>query len=317
MNCSDDSLFFVEKYSDDKFHDWNEFVRNSKNGNFLFLRGYMEYHGERFFDESVLVYKGGRIVAVFPCNRKDDVVFSHAGLTYGGVIFGIGSNAPDILNLFESLRCYFSSRGVSKVFYKSIPYIFHKYPAGEDLYALNRVGATIYRRDISSVVELSRRPKFSDSRKNTLRKSIKAGAVVVESVDFNRFHELLSSVLRKFDQKPVHSLEELLLLKSRFPEQIRLFCTILEGDLLAASLVYDFGDVVHTQYMASSEEGRKIGALDYLLAELIEKIFKGKRYFSFGISTEDDGRYLNEGLIRQKEGFGARGVVHDFYEWVL
>ena len=46
-------------------------------------------------------------------------------------------------------------------------------------------------------------------------------------------------------------------------------------------------------------------------------LYADRRYFSFGISTEQAGQYLNEGLIAQKEGFGARTVVHDFYEWNL
>jgi hypothetical protein len=123
--------------------------------------------------------------------------------------------------------------------------------------------------------------------------------------------------LRKFGANPVHSLAELCLLKSRFPENIRLFGTVIGGQLAAGALVYDCGHIVHTQYLASSDAGRQVGALDFLLLTLIEKYFSDKRYFSFGISTEDSGRLLNAGLISQKEGFGGRGIVHDFYEWVL
>ena len=50
--------------------------------------------------------------------------------------------------------------------------------------------------------------------------------------------------------------------------------------------------------------------MDYL----INQQYTDKEYFDFGISTEDNGRYLNEGLITQKQEFGGRGVVYDFYE---
>lgn len=33
----------------------------------------------------------------------------------------------------------------------------------------------------------------------------------------------------------------------------------------------------------------------------------------FGICTENNGNFLNEGLINQKQEFGGRGIVHDFY----
>jgi hypothetical protein len=91
----------------------------------------------------------------------------------------------------------------------------------------------------------------------------------------------------------------------------------IADSLLAAVLVYDFGRTVHTQYMAASEEGRDLNALSLLLGELISQVYADRTYFSFGISTEQEGGHLNGGLIMQKERFGARAVVHDFYEWML
>ena len=72
--------------------------------------------------------------------------------------------------------------------------------------------------------------------------------------------------------------------------------------------------------MANSERGREVGALDGLidhLINLITKVYADKRFLSFGISTEREGQALNEGLLRSKEGFGATGLVHDWYELKL
>jgi hypothetical protein len=296
---------------------WDSVVREAKNATFLHYRDYMDYHADRFADASVLIYAGAKPVAAFPCNQLEDVIVSHGGLTYGGLLIGTGVYAAEVLEIFEAMAAYFRAAGKSKIVYKAVPSVFHSYPADEDLYALNRVGAKLFRRDLSSVVELATRPKFSDSRKSTARKAQKAGGEVIELNDFSGFHSLLTDVLRKFGANPVHSLAELCLLKSRFPENIRLFGTVIGGQLAAGALVYDCGHIVHTQYLASSDAGRQVGALDFLLLTLIEKYFSDKRYFSFGISTEDSGRLLNVGLISQKEGFGGRGIVHDFYEWVL
>jgi len=207
--------------------------------------------------------------------------------------------------------------GASRLLYKAVPHIFHTYPAEEDLYALTRVGAELCRRDLSAAVRLDDRIVFSDSRKCTIRKSAKQGVEIREGTFFDEYHKLLAQVVAKFGSGPVHSLQELQLLKARFPDKIRLFGAFNGELLLAGTVIYDFGHVVHTQYLASSDEGREIGALDFVLAHLIENTFADRRYFSFGISTEQEGRYLNEGLIFQKEGFGARGAVHDFYEWNL
>jgi hypothetical protein len=277
----------------------------------------MDYHADRFTDHSLLVLDNGKVVALFPGNEHNAVISSHAGLTYGGLITGKDAHAGDVLAIFDEIGKYYREQQIERVIYKAIPSVFRSYPADEDLYALSRCGATLIRRDLSSVVDMASRPKLSDSRKSTARKAEKAGANFRELADFSEFHVMLCEVLRRFDSKPVHSLEELRLLKNRFPDQIRLFGAVLGEQLIAGAIVYDLGPIVHTQYLASSDEGRKSGALDFVLLKLLEDVFAGKKFFSFGISTEDNGRALNEGLIRQKEGFGGRGIVHDFYEWVL
>lgn len=297
--------------------EWDEIVRKSKNGTFLHLRNYMDYHADRFFDRSLVFYEKDKPVAVFPCTAHGDSIVSHGGLTYGGLIYSKDLHATTILNVFQSLGRHYKDAGFQKIIYKPVPHVFHTYPADEDLYCLFRMGARLYRRDLSSVIELKTRPKFSDSRKNTARKAPKAGARFAEIADIEGFHALLASVLVKFNSTPVHSIAELELLKSRFPNEIRIFGILLKERLVATTLVFDFGHVVHTQYMASTEEGRALGALDYLLIQLIEEIFPNKQYLSFGISTENQGHFLNEGLIKQKEGFGGRGIIHDFYEWNL
>lgn len=296
---------------------WDDVVTKSKNGNFLHQRDYMDYHAHRFDEQSVIVLKHDNPVAVFPCNRVGDQISSYGGLTYGGLIYGNNLHMVSVLDIFDRIADHYRRANVKRILYKAIPHIFHRYPAEEDLFALHRSGARIYRRDISSAIRLDSRIKFSDSRKCTIRKSAKLGIAIREGEFFSEYHELLTRVVAKYGTEPVHTPEELQLLKGRLPDNIRLFGAFVGEKLLAGVIIYDFGPVVHTQYMASSDAGREIGALDFVLAHLIEEIFASRQYFNFGISTEHDGKYLNAGLIFQKEGFGARGIVHDFYEWDL
>lgn len=313
QGCSESSLISLVAYRPELLHDWDNVVDRSKNGVFLHKRGYMDYHSERFNDRSLLIFRDNRAIAVFPSNALGSSVVSHGGLTYGGLIYGKELHAITVLDIYKLIVNHYKEQGTRRIVFKPIPHVFHRYPAEEELYSLYRVGARLFRRDLSSVIDLRSLPKFSDSRKSAARKAQKIGAHFTETLDFESFLMLLGDVLKKFSVLPVHTANELRLLQSRFPDQIRLFAIIHENRLIAAALIYDFGHIMHTQYMAASNEGRLCGALDYLLMNLIEVVFRDRQYFSFGISTEKDGEVLNEGLIWQKEGFGGRGIVHDFY----
>jgi hypothetical protein len=123
--------------------------------------------------------------------------------------------------------------------------------------------------------------------------------------------------LRKHDAQPVHTLAELGLLAERFPHNVKLYGAYLDGVMIAGTILFETPWVAHTQYLAASDQGREIGALDLLLDRLIGETYKDKKYVSFGISTEGGGTVLNEGLIAQKEGFGGTSFVHDFYELAI
>ncbi|NHB96440.1 GNAT family N-acetyltransferase [Photorhabdus stackebrandtii] len=308
-------MFKIEPLDKNHYDNWNRVVINSKNGNFLFLIDYFKYHEVRFEDASLIIYKKQIPVAVFPANTDNETIYSHNGLTYGGLIYGKELHTKDILSIFDLIKEHYLKNGCKKMIYKCIPDVFKKYPSNEDLYALFINKAKLIRRDLSSVIELDKRPKLSDSRKNVIRKADKNNILIRPSDDFRCFHELLSGVLAKFNATPIHSSDEMKLLSSKFPENIKLYTALKDDSLIAGCIVYDFGHIVHTQYLASNEVGRNTGALDAILNSLINNVYHEKKYFSFGISTENSGYYLNEGLIAQKEGFGGRGVTHDFYEW--
>ncbi|GLQ49953.1 GNAT family N-acetyltransferase [Dyella flava] len=310
-------MYTVKPYAPADAQAWDALVGQSRNGNFLHRRSYMDYHADRFVDQSLLIERDGKPEAVFPANRKDGVVVSHGGLTYAGLITTQDVRAEATLAVFEQISEHYRAQGVRRIVYKAIPHIFHAYPAEEDLYALHRLGATLTRRDISSVVPLREAFRFADGRKRSISKAKKAGVQIRTGVDLTAFHALLTEVLHKHEVVPTHSPQELRLLQSRFPDHIVLHEAYVEDTLLAGVLVYDFGRTVHTQYMAASEQGRELNALSLLLGELIGHRYADRIYFSFGVSTEQEGRYLNGGLIMQKERFGARAVVHDFYQWEL
>jgi len=76
----------LRRYNDRDREKWNGFIPLAKNGLFQFDRAYMDYHKDRFTDHSLIAERNGKIVALFPANESRQAIFSHEGLTYGGLL---------------------------------------------------------------------------------------------------------------------------------------------------------------------------------------------------------------------------------------
>lgn len=306
----------IRKYCFEMKEDWDFFVKKCKNTHFFYQRDYMEYHADRFNDYSLMVYDDReRLVCVLPANIKDNIVYSHEGLTFGGFLINDKMTTEKMLEVFLTLKAFLKDNDIKKLVYKCIPYIYHNYPSEEDRYALFINNAQIIRRDVSTTILIQRKLSYSKLRKRMIDKAIKENLSIQQSEELESYWELLTHVLQQNHQtKPVHSIDEIKKLVATFKQNIKLFTATKNNEIIAGTLVYENENVVHTQYLANSEQGRAIGALDLVIHYLISDVYKDKKYFDFGISNENQGRYLNTGLISQKEGFGARAVVHDFYE---
>lgn len=306
----------VTRYTDADHARWNAFIAASRNGTFMHDRRFMEYHKERFTDHSLIITADEAVVALLPANLHDHKLYSHQGLTYGGFIIGEAMTATLMLRTFAAVLRFLKAAGeVETLVYKCIPSIYHRYPADEDLYALFRAKAILFRRDITTTIDLRQPyPPIADRLRN-YKLSQRRNIVVRPSDEWEKFHALLTEVfMARHQVKPVHSLEELTRLHRLLPDRLSLFGAYSpQNELLAGVLVFDKGPVVHTQYMVNSELGRKNGALDAAIYFLKDH-YKDRHYLNFGISNEQGGWFLNEGLCHQKEGFGGRSIVHDFYE---
>lgn len=305
----------ILSYTPEKQPEWDAFIDGSKNGTFMLKRGYVEYHSDRFSDFSLMFYEDSKLIAVLPASLHGNEVRSHGGLTYGGIISDRKMTTSKMLEVFDALKIFLKEKGISMLVYKRVPSVYYSYPSDEDLYALFRNDAKLVRRDISTAVYLPDRIKFSELRRRGVKKAIKNGLEVCQSFDYDGYIALLTKVLSVHHAtKPVHTGAELALLAGRFPEVIKLYCAYRGEEMMAGVLIFDTPQTVHAQYIANSEEGRNIGALDLVMDFLINTYAEGKTYFDFGISTEEGGTVLNYGLIGQKEMFGGRGIAYEFYE---
>lgn len=293
---------------------WDAFVNASKTPMFMFNRGFMEYHADRFEDASLLFFKDDALVAVLPASRHGDELRSHGGLTYGGLLSGPKMRQVTMLDCFAALRDFCRERGVKSVVYKAIPHFYHAQPAQEDLYALFRKDAALEKVEPAVVIRLANPLKMPKGRKAQISRARREGVEVRETDDLDAFIALENATLMAHHGVcAVHTADELRLLKGRFPENVRCFGGFRDGRLIAGTLLFVYPTVVHTQYMCADDEAREIGGLDLVIADVIERFRTSHEWLDFGISTEENGRVLNEGLIEQKEGFGGRVFTYATY----
>lgn len=330
-------MITIIPYSINRKETWDAFVESSKNGTFLLKRNFMDYHSDRFFDCSLLVYAGispdgefkesglttKDLVAVFPANwdKENRTVHSHQGLTYGGLLVLPEVTQKEVMDMMQAILQYYRDyMQAVRLVYKPIPYIYSSLPSGEELYALFRAGARLTRRLVSTCVSMRNPMKMATLRMRQARKAVDHGFYIDRIIEgdietLREYWTLLEGVLEKYhNARPTHTLQEMALLMSQFPKNIRPYIVRHEKRIVAGVVVFECRKVAHVQYIASGEEGRTYGALDLLFRHLINERYKQFDYVDFGTSNEDGGRYLNEGLIHQKEGFGGRAVCYDTYE---
>ncbi|MGY8710068.1 GNAT family N-acetyltransferase [Bradyrhizobium sp. 18BD] len=302
---------------------WDSFCHGAHGATFLHSRAFLSYHGNRFVDRSVVVERHDEWLGVIPAAEHPgdpSTVVSHPGATYGGMVHHGRLRGGRMLQALNSALALWASAGYERLQYKAVPYIYQISPAQEDLYALFRAGAARYRSDLSSCIDLQYRLPVSERRKRGRKKALRACVQLTQGTDHLAalWPVLADNLERNHDAAPVHTLGEMSLLAARFPEHIEVMTAQVDGSVEAGIVLFLGQTVAHAQYIASSEAGYAVNALDLLFDGAIEhSVRSGKRYFDFGISTEEHGRILNEGLAQFKNEFGAGGIVYEHYEMNL
>ncbi|WP_209599009.1 MULTISPECIES: GNAT family N-acetyltransferase [unclassified Ruegeria] len=308
----------IKPFSLDDSPLWDAFCHVAVNATLLHSRRFLSYHGDRFEDLSLLLYDKDQLRAILPAARAPNdatLVVSHPGATYGGFVHAGQLAGENAIDAFHAVAAHYRSVGCDRLLYKPVPHIYAQSPAADDLYALFRLGAERQRCDLSSTIDLSFRRPVSSRRKRSLEKARRVVSVSADIAKLDALWDVVEDNLaRKHKTRPVHSRTEIKDLATRFPDEIKLRTAHIGDKIVAGTLLFASRQVWHAQYIASSEDGYAVSALDAVFDTSIKDAKSaGVRYFDFGSSNEDHGRVLNAGLYRFKTEFGGGGVAHEFY----
>lgn len=302
----------IVRYHPDQKHLWDSFVESAANATFLHRRDYMEYHQHRFVDHSILVMDRNKLVAILPCNKSDQYLYSHGGLTYGGLLTQPGIKTTTIIDLFTELQMYCRDNEIQGIYYKPVPGIFQRHRTESDLYAVYQSGGQLVGRDICTAIQLNSY-QIPSKKLSGARKARAAGIEVVKSEDFSAFFDIVNEGLQsKYGVTATHTAEEMQYLYTLFPRHIQLITAVSGTKIYGGLLLYAAGQTLHAQYIAVTQEGKKVRCLD-LLIQYITSTAGAFDWFSFGISSEHKGEYTNTSLLSSKEEFFTSPLCFDYY----
>lgn len=306
----------IETYQPHLAEKWNQFLTRAKNATFLFNRGFMDYHSARFTDGSLVIYQGDKIKGVLPANLAGNALYSQQGLSYGGLVVAANLKFNAVATMFQALLKHLHNKGIDSLVIKVLPEIYTSIPAQESNYLLHLCEAELLKSELSSTIANPAELKIQSNRLEGVKKAQKQGLRIKKETDFTGFwnHILIPNLEVRHEAKPVHSLEEISLLASRFPNNIHLYNVYHQDKLVGGSCLFETKTTIHAQYISANQDKQQLGTLDFLFAHLIQKEFAHKKYFDFGISTVDGGKELNQGLLYWKECFGARSTLNTTYK---
>lgn len=316
--------FSVNKYTPQDAPIWDAFIDLSINGTFLFKRSFMDYHKDRFLDNSYLIWNKGNLVGVFVAavskTATDQAsLVAHPGLTYGGLVLGEGAKYAQVENIYNYLFDRIKQDGFSRVIIKPVSRVFCKEHSQASDFYFYKNNFSLVSREINSVIDLNRELRLTRARRKNLKKAAASGLVIYRSNDCTDFWKIMTdSLMKTHGVRPVHTIEEMHLLSSANPDNIHLYLAVVSDKVVGGTLL--FVDVlrgfVHSQYTHANEEGRELRAIDALVINAVEESKKqGISKFSFGISTVNSE--VNYGLLSQKEDFGSDIELIDVYEKFL
>ena len=308
--------YTVRRYTSEDYVIWNAFISAAKNATFLFHRDFMEYHQDRFEDFSLLVFDNKKLVSVLPANRVGATVYSHQGLTYGGIVLLPKSKLYDTIYVFKSVLKFLNDNDVSTLYLKQIPSIYCRYSSDEINYLAHICKAEVVMKHNVSVITLNQDRLISKSRKQCINRGKNLNLEIKEDKKIDLFWNelLIPNLTDKYNSKPVHSVDEISMLMTKFPDNIKHFNVYNGAKLVCGTTIFITDKVVKPQYISGNESNNELGSIDFLYDFLINDIANGKDYFDFGPSHENDGLQIVKSINFWKESFGAHSLIQDFYQ---
>ena len=304
----------VEPYSNEMEEEWDSFVWRSASGTIFHTRRFLSYHPSERFRDSSLVFREKNIIALFPAVDLDGVLYSHRGASYGGFVYMDNLSIKNSFKLIESLIDYAKNHGFRHIEMTLPPLIYLQRPNNYLDFVMMKKGFKYRKRELTAYIPITDDPfsLFKQEARTATRKAMKEGLKAQLSDDFSSFYRILKKNLRmRHNVKPTHTLDELLKLKSLFPDRIWLNAVYHKDRMIAGTVIFETNQRVALAFYISHDDNfQEYRPVNFLFYDTLKKCReKGFQYIDLGTFTLN--MEPNMGLGRFKESLGARGLFRD------
>ena len=298
------------------------------NGTVFHSQQFLHYHPESRFDlHHILFFEGTRLIAVLPGGLREGgrVFESPLGASYGSFVTE-DISTQTALNIVAAFEEYIRSIGVEEVYLTSAPVIYQPLLTQNLDFALLYRGFAYQRHYISHAIDLRHAGVPFDRFQSVARKHIRRVTRenptlwIDESLPGSlkemlaEFYPILLENKAKYNAKPTHTLDELLLLHDLLPDFMKLFLVRVGEEPIAGSLLFLANDrvalIFYHMLRYAFDDYKPI----YLLMDRVTRWAKDEGYHFVDIGVSQDTSDENPmtpalSLINFKEKFDSRGVL--------
>ena len=322
-----DNKIDIIPYDKKQLAAWESLVENSNNGTIYHTQKFLGYHPEgRFNNFHHLIAIDGKPCCVIPgCVTESDkgkTFVSYMGASVGGFVVPEDFGLEDTDNVICAFLTYLKENKFRRIEITPPPVFYARRQNNHADFILSREGFGFKKREITSVITLNYPDgdilkTFESSTRRSVKKAISSGVqVVIDDSEkaYRDYYRILEQNLgQRHNVKPVHTVEEMMDLKRRFPENIFLFTACHSGKIIGGIWVFKINrDVSVAFYISHDNEYQELRPINLLYYETLQKTASwGQKYFELGLFTVNMAP--NYGLGRFKESFGAQGLFRDYF----
>lgn len=312
--------------------EWDSFIEQAPQGTLFHTRRFLEYHpAERFTDHSLLFYTNSRLDAVLPAaeinSPEGKTLHSHPGSSYGGLCTVSRPSLDQCIEMINILSIHCKDAGFSRFVFRMPERIFFKEPTDQLEFAMLKNGFECAYTELSTAYLLAQPSVLSpearlaalpQKTRNVISKGIRSGLSFrgLRENEIDQFYLILETSLQNHQAKPTHQLQEIHRLYRLCSGEILPFGVFLGEQMVAGFLVFKVSwQSLHIFYSAQDYNYSQYNPTCYGVYHLMcWAEANGYTRLNYGISTENKGNVINQGLFKFKESFGGVGTLRTFWE---